>query len=148
MISSLQYLFAFNDSALEINMEGISHDDTLINAPNGGNNINWLLGHIIVSRDLVFQALETDCMSDASITKKYDRGTSSVPKSDAISLDELHRMHKATSRAIKENLLAFDPEKLTDQKREMLLFLALHEVYHIGQIGLMRRIIGKQGAIR
>jgi len=35
-----------------------------------------------------------------------------------------------------------------NEKYRMVTFLAFHESYHTGQTGILRRIIGKEGAIK
>jgi|GEM_PF-4157679 len=40
-------------------------------------------------------------------------------------------------------------EKLKDKDLlEQLTFLGFHETYHLGQIGLIRKLLGKEGAIK
>ncbi|HPZ26393.1 MAG TPA: hypothetical protein PKV58_10760, partial [Kaistella sp.] len=42
-----------------------------------------------------------------------------------------------------ENMDDFKPENIED-----LAALMLHEIYHSGQLGYMRRILGKEGKIK
>ena len=78
---------------------------------------------------------------------------------EAKSWDTLVEQFRALRKPIEEGLEAITDEALaaeapfspTDNPDEtigsLLAGLSFHEAYHAGQIGLLRRIVGKQGAI-
>ncbi len=51
----------------------------------------------------------------------------------------------ALERTTEADLAASHAKETVGQR---LAFLQFHEAYHIGQIGLLRRLLGKPGAIR
>jgi uncharacterized damage-inducible protein DinB len=67
-------------------------------------------------------------------------------------MEDLH----ATTPVIVERLNRLSPDALAAPSstnprstlEQQLGFLAFHESYHVGQVGVLRRLIGKPGAIR
>jgi hypothetical protein len=51
----LRFLFDFNHAAITRNCEGLTHTESLLPAPNGGNCANWVLGHILTHRSFVLE---------------------------------------------------------------------------------------------
>lgn len=148
------YIIQWNDRVNARNLEGISHADSLVQPPDG-NCINWIVGHIIVSRDSILRHCGAEPVAPAAVVERYARG--SAPVSDdglgAIPLDELRSLLRRSTEAL---LAAFDevgdttldggddPERTP---RSRIQFLLLHDTYHAGQLALARRIAGKPGAI-
>jgi hypothetical protein len=140
-------VFKSNNRVIHINMEGITHEDSLKSPENGGNCINWILGHIIASRDDVFEILGTQKLCDEEFLSLYERGSKNVSPDKAVKLKKLIETLDATLIKLEERIPDVD---LTEKEEElkMLAFLSFHEAYHCGQIGILRRIIGKEGAIK
>jgi uncharacterized damage-inducible protein DinB len=136
-----------NNRALNINLDGLSHEDCLVTPPGGGNNINWILGHMIISRDDMHEILGMKKKCNESFAEIYARGTSTISADKAIETDELLK----TFNDIQKDLVdAVGNTDFSDREKELmsLTFLAFHEAYHTGQTGLLRRIAGKSGAIK
>src|SRR5213075_700344 len=57
MQSFLGKLFELNYGALFRNLEGLSHEESLIEPPPGGNSVNWVVGHITASRNRILPLL-------------------------------------------------------------------------------------------
>ena len=95
---------------------------------------------------------------------KYDRyRRSSAPVTDAdgtISLFEMQADFAATRKALQAGLEALTTEELAakapfspaDDENEtvgsLIAVLVFHESYHIGQLGVLRRLAGAAGAIK
>lgn len=148
------YVIQWNDRVNARNLEGISHADSLVQPPDG-NCINWMVGHIIVSRDSILRHCGAEPVAPAVVVERYARGSAPISNDglDAVPLDELRSLMARSSEAL---LAAFeavddatldggdDPER---PPRARIQFLLLHDTYHAGQIALARRIAGKPGAI-
>ncbi|HAX48712.1 MAG TPA: DinB family protein [Ignavibacteria bacterium] len=131
---------------LNRNLKDISHPESLVTPAQGGNSINWILGHIIVSRDDIRELIGLDKLYGEDM-KMYQRGA------EAVSTDKLMDFSKLLEMFNTGQNLLVDKLKETDlrgdnEKYRMVTFLAFHEAYHAGQTGILRRIIGKEGAIR
>src|SRR5262245_20389268 len=50
-------MFEFSYSALFRNLEGITHEESLVQPQTGGNSLNWVLGHIVANRNRLLPML-------------------------------------------------------------------------------------------
>jgi uncharacterized damage-inducible protein DinB len=137
----------FSNRVITINLEGITHEDSLVSPPGGGNSINWVLGHMIVSRDDIREIVGLKRLSDGKMPEIYERGSKQLEPESALPIEELRSKYNGGQKEFEDAISATDftdrPEKLKE-----LTFLAFHEAYHSGQTGLLRRITGKEGAIK
>ena len=145
--------------ALHENLEGLSHEDSLVSAEKGGNNANWVLGHLVSANSDLLQTLGEDVSCDAEQMAPYKRGSEPLDPAKAQPLDELltafDRSHdrlvaKLGSMSAQE-LAAPAPFSPTNNPDETLGSLAsvvaFHQAYHVGQTGVLRRMVGRAGAI-
>ena len=139
-------IYNFNHRVIHINLEGITHEESLKSPVEGGNSINWVVGHLILSRDDIFEQLGLEKSCDEKLFKPYQRGTKDFAAPDAINLNELVNMFDVSQKKLEAKL---QQESLTEEKkRKDLMFLAFHEAYHCGQTGMLRHVAGKEGAIK
>jgi hypothetical protein len=146
-------LFGLNYEVLKKNLEGITHDDILIQ-PQGGNCLNWVIGHIVATRDGALQLLKKDPIWSQEEAEIYRRGSAPIRDSSrALSLRKLvsdldrsqDRLIAGLTEASGAELSAAAGEQTVG---ETLFVLQMHEAYHAGQTGLLRRIAGREGAIK
>ncbi len=139
-------VFKYNHRVLNINIEGITHEDSIKSPVNGAACINWVIGHIVLCRDEIHQLIELPGFCDKIYNELFDQGTNGNHIENPLLLVDILRLYDAS-----QNILNKKIEKLDFsgdiKKSERLTFYAFHEAYHIGQIGILRRIIGKEGAI-
>ncbi|HJY64141.1 MAG TPA: DinB family protein [Ignavibacteria bacterium] len=140
-------VFQFNHRAIGINLKDLTHEESLVSNSSGGNSINWILGHIIINRDDIFELLGMSRERDEKFSSLYSRGTQNIASENALLLEKLLEMFNSSQKKMEDGVsgadLSGDPEKL-----KRLTFLAFHEAYHVGQTGILRRIAGKEGAIK
>lgn len=155
--SVLAIQIAYNYSALKANLEGVSQADSLRRPEPAGNCLNWVVGHILTNRDQILELVGQAPVFKTEAAEVYKRG--SQPPTDparATELEELGALMAASQDAIKaglasrkrEDLEAPGPGKGGRSVEEILALLVFHEAYHVGQTGLLRRLSGRQGAIR
>ncbi len=152
-----QYKFA--DMAFKMNMKGVSHEDSIVLPKPAGSCINWIVGHLLATREDILELLGIDPMQSDEETKPYYRDGDSSATDQFTNLPELLDMFGDTQMLILEKLEELDDEQLSQpipndnpdvnpvSLSSRLFFYHFHEAYHIGQIGLVRRLIGKEGAI-
>src|SRR5262249_44856015 len=151
---SLAMLFDLNHLTLKQNTAGLCHEDSLIQPQPEGNCLNWVLGHIVAGRNEALRLLgKTPIWSEAE-TNLYKRGSSPITGSNrAEPLEKLLADLDLSQELLIEELNNISQEGLSAPARdktvgEYLAILHFHEAYHAGQIGLLRRLAGKEGAIR
>jgi hypothetical protein len=160
---TLTYMFGASQKILTANLAGITHDESL-QAPHGAANcINWLAGHILNTRSRLAGLLGAGgpfiLQPEASY---YGRGSQPIrPGDPCANLEKLTEGLRDSSalldakfrsltecellREIDAKMFAIKPEKPTITA--ILSFLICHEMYHSGQIGTLRRLIGKPSGI-
>ena len=131
---------------LNRNLKDITHEESLIAPAQGGNSLNWIVGHIIVSRDDIRELIGLDRLCGDDM-KMYDRGAEAVEAGELIQFSKLLEMFNDGESILEEKLKSTDLRE-DNEKYRMVTFLAFHEAYHVGQTGILRRIIGKKGAIK
>ncbi|MCP3915956.1 MAG: DinB family protein [bacterium] len=151
----------FTDFAVRKNLEGIGHEDSLRSAGEGGNSMNWVLGHLVNTRSSMLELLGGEPVTDARHGELYGRGSGPADTtSDTVALEELLRLWDASQAALLARLDAcgpsdlerrvpklFEPENEETVAEQLAAFL-FHESYHTGQLGVIRRSVGKAGAIQ
>ena len=153
-VESLQMLYEINQSALDLNVKGLSHEESLIQPPGGGNCLNWVAGHVVANRNFVLGLLGEEPIWTADESEPYKRGSAPIKDgSRARKFDEIVADFSKAQERIRAGLGRLKDEDLSRKQGEETLgdslhLLQFHEAYHIGQVGLLRRIAGKPGAIR
>ena len=150
----LPFLLSFDTRALHLNLEGMTHQEALAQPPGGGNCVNWVLGHVVVHRNHMLRLLGREPVWGAELDARYDRGSEPVTGEDgAASLDALTGALERARVALADALQSATPEQLAARVGsgplgQRLVLLLAHELYHAGQISVLRRFLGHPGAIR
>ncbi len=152
--------FRYTSHVFKANLEGLSDADALRRPEPAGNCINWVAGHVLSSRAGIVQLVGGKPPFAPADYKRYKRA--SPPLAAAEETIPLARM-LADFAATKEPLTAglsaltdaqlaapapFSPGNNPDETVGTLLVgLAFHESYHTGQLGVLRRLAGRDGVI-
>ena len=144
MSKELVKLYASVDRVLKTNLQGITHADSIKHIENC-NSINWLVGHIVVSRNGVLSLMELPPVAGEKLKAIYERGSKMMTDmGNAENLDALVKLFDEAQQRILEGVTKAYSDEIIDR----LTFLGFHEGYHVGQIGTMRKLLGKEGAIK
>lgn len=150
---------------LKANVAGLSHEDSLVQPPSAaashsvGNCLNWIAGHILATRGHLLELLGEPPVWSEAEAERYRRGSRPVTNpEDTVRLDKILADMEVSQRAILRSLEGLTPDWLaagvpSDSGEERTLgstlaLIVFHEAYHVGQTGILRRIIGREGAIR
>ena len=132
--------------------EGLSHTESLLQPPFPTNCVNWILGHILVSRNESILLSFGEKMWDEVLINRYDGGSEPVRIGDD-SVRKFEDLLKNIDESQKQ--LAALLDQLTDEDLELehsdergsrarwlcIRGLHWHETYHIGQLELLRSFI-------
>ncbi len=145
--------FADNLGILQMQVKGLSHQDSLLQPPFRGNSLNWVLGHILESRNGVLGLLgEQEVMTKAEAAR-YGYGSEPVTGEGPGVLrleDLLTRLERAQER-IAAGLKRAKAEDLAQERDfgwrkatvgDQAFFLYFHETYHTGQTEYLRQLAG------
>ena len=145
-----------------INLAGITHEESLIQPEPGGNCLNWVLGHLLSIYNQALPLLGQQPVLDEPTIQRYKRGSDPVTNpAEASQFEDLLTAWDETVRRIDAGLAGLTPEALDrpapqgsgpsepgDKVRDTLSTLMFHQGYHAGQTGVLRRRVGKAGAIK
>lgn len=158
---ALRTQLKFVHYSVHANLEDISDEESLASAERGGNSINWVLGHMVHSRAALLELLGGEPVLDTRGAEFYGRHTQPIGAgSDCVPTSELLRLYDGSQEVLLEKLsgasdatIAGDVPGIFDPEQKMqcgikLAALAFHEAYHAGQLGSIRRAIGRDSAIK
>ena len=158
---TLQRQYLYTTRTFLANLEGISDEEAFIQPQGGGHCMNWVAGHIVQHRALTLQLLGCPFHFPFNKYTRYNRGTDPILKDGpkVVPLSEMREDWSATGKDLLANLESVKVETLAkpapysplgdDEETvgSLVAGLLFHESYHIGQVGLLRRLLGKDGAI-
>lgn len=145
LIDIVSYLPKVNEVMLLKNVDGIIHEESIIEIQYI-STVNWILGHIVLTRfQLLNNNLGNSNFDISSLQDVYDRGTFFNLNSNFLRFEELLDLFKSTHEAITTGL---KNSEIDEKQLKTVIFLFQHESYHIGQIGLLRKLLGKESSFK
>jgi uncharacterized damage-inducible protein DinB len=146
----------FNHAAFHLNVDGISHAESLTSPGASGNCLNWVVGHIVAARQRwLATVLGGKPTIDITRLPVYARGAQRlVDGAGAVRLEELVAAYDAAQAPLLAGMAALTPERMGEKApfspgndpREtigsLVAKLTYHEGYHTGQTGILRRMLG------
>ncbi len=152
--TDLVRLYERSYMGVKLNLRDISDADSRVEPPGGANSINWVLGHLVMTRRLVLRLAGAEQVSDPELVEIYSGEEGAVfDRRRARPLEQLVADLDASQERLVAALPRLSPQALAAPARnstvaDQLTFLWFHEGYHNGQLGLLRRLVGKPGVIK
>lgn len=139
------------------NTANIDHAESLLSPVGGGNSFNWVLGHLVywrnesmtfVGKQPLFPEDTLSLYADAPLTqtRRAVEFEDLLSQYDQLKNPFIEGMKKLTADDLKKPVKESD--KSSGTIGSLLTRIVVHEAYHAGQLGLLRRITGRAGAIR
>ena len=157
----LRHQARLTHGAVRMNVEGLTHEDSLLQPEPGGNCLNWVVGHLLFVDQRMLGRLGQTPVLPLTDLARYERGSDPIQDpADALDLATLIAAWNESLPRIDAGLAALTPEALDTRSgfstnndpnetvRSLLHTLIFHQAYHAGQTGILRRLAGKAGAIR
>jgi len=149
----LQALFVDTFEAINQQLEGITHSDSVKQPPFGGNCIHWILGHLVVARCNFLMLLDVPSIWDMPQCRRCIPGSVPVTgESNSVPLDsllaDLDRTQEllliALARVPMQDILLIKQDQTIG---EHLVSYYGHESYHLGQLEILRQMVDKEGGV-
>ncbi len=146
--------FGNNVRLLELNGAGLTPELASRRSANGVASAAWILGHLVSSRRRLVRLVGGELQEEPVWEQQYARGGPGA--SAHLGWPELVEAFQSADQALKaafQQLADWDrpttnPALGIEQPLEQVLaFLYMHECYHLGQIGIIRKLHGLPGAI-
>jgi hypothetical protein len=148
-------------SVVQVNTAGLTQADSLVQPRPAGNCLNWVVGHLLGVYERALPMMGQSPILNEGALKRYDRGSPPIQDGgEAIEFAELMAAWEEASKRIDVGLAGLSEETLSapapfspgnnpnETIRTLLTTLFFHQAYHAGQTGILRRIAGKECAIR
>lgn len=146
---------------LRVNVADLSQEGSLIQPQPGGNCLNWNVGHLVCVNDQILPLVEQAPVLGTDKLKQYGRGSAALRDGkSALPLSQLLEAWDEQATRLDAGLAALAPEALdkpapttprnnpNETVGSLLSIVMFHQSYHVGQTGLLRRIAGKEGAVK
>lgn len=157
-IENFQHQAQFIDEIFQINVKGVSHEDSLMQPEPAGNCMNWIVGHLLWTYSYNLPVLGKEPEIEEEKLKQYARNSSPIESADeVIHFTKLIRLwNRSTAQWISgltqltleeldQPAKRFLEDKTKENLRSRISGVLIHQSYHIGQIGILRRLAGKPG---
>jgi uncharacterized damage-inducible protein DinB len=144
-----------------LNLTGVTHEESLAHPPGGGNSINWVLGHLLWTYEGALPLLGSEPVLPKGTVERYARGSAQLAEGEEpLPLAELQAAWDRAAERVDQRLAVLaddaldrsapfspsnDPNETVGSLIDTILF---HQTYHCGQLGVLRWVAGKAGAIR
>lgn len=147
-------------AVVAMNASGLTHEESLLGPEPAGNCMNWVLGHLLWAYDRFLPQLGREPALPAGSLDRYARGGEPLGGEPALEFRELLRAWDRACDGIDAGLAALTSERLAgpgvstgdsapdDTFRTSVNTVLFHQAYHGGQTGVLRRVAGREGAIR
>ena len=155
MITNQQLIdgFSLNTRLIQLQTDGLSHADSLVQTPYKINCMNWVLGHIAVNRDNVLRLIGRQVLLSEEQRLRYKTESEAIVEDgpDVLQLEKLIEILSTGQLRLEEAIKELSEMDLLEQIQVgdgmMLLGTRLygfyfHDTYHTGQTELLRQIAG------
>lgn len=142
-----------NQRMIHTELADLTHAESLVQPSFNANCLNWVIGHILSSRDICLKLLELPPVLSEAETTTYNYGSDPLTSAEkAIQLSDLISRLDASFAALSQCIQALSSEQLEVEVQlwdkpqplgGMLAFFFWHEAYHVGQLNLLRQVAGK-----
>ncbi|CAN5469236.1 hypothetical protein BH10CHL1_BH10CHL1_46220 [soil metagenome] len=146
--------FARNVWVIHRHTDDVTQAESLIQPPFQHNCLNWVLGHIVQSRDDLLKLLGASPVLDEAEADRYQRGAEAVTAATRTVVD-FARLRQVLDEQQQRLAVAFANSAADVMSRkvgdntfgETIRVLYFHEAYHTGQIDILRQVAGKNDTI-
>ena len=134
-------------------LDGVTHEESLVQPPFRGNCLNWVLGHIVVSRAETLTSLEEALPWNDTDAARYQRNSDPIGSAEqALPLAQLLDLLEQSQTRLLAGLSRISTERLAatgddGTLAEQIAFSNWHETYHVGQLELLRQLAGKNDKV-
>ncbi len=160
-VEVLRHQARITHQVVRLNTAGVTQEESMVQPRPAGNCLNWVVGHLVAIYDQALPLLGQEPVMAAGAMERYQRGSPPLrDPADAMPLEELLAAWDEASRradaglagltaGVMERPAPFSPGGDPDETvRSLVSTMIFHQAYHAGQTGVLRRIAGREGAIR
>lgn len=157
MITPQQLAEAFERNAqiVKLQTRDMTHAESLIQPPFRSNCMNWVVGHMLSSRNTVLRLLGEGPALDPAAAERYAREAEPIVGDDdgalplealLTALDEGQARLATALAGVGEAALAQEVNLFGGSTRRVIdwvFFLYFHDSFHVGETSVLRQVTGK-----
>ena len=145
----------------QVNTEGVAHEESLHQPTESGNCLNWIAGHLVTAYNSVLPSLGAEPVWDEGRMAAYKRGSDPLTATEeAMEFAEIVEAFSVAHERVMRGLGNLAPDRLSEPAPyspgnnpeetlgSLLHLIAFHQAYHVGQLGLGRRLLGMAGGVK
>lgn len=154
--AGLNMILQRNYGVIQRQIKDITHEQSLMQPPFRGNCMNWVLGHLVMSRDRILVMTNQPTLWTQEQRTRYERGSEPIVNGkDALPFEKISADLVTSQERIQGWLENAKPEDLevkiiphgiptteADPIWDWMEFLLWHEAYHLGNLELLRQVAG------
>jgi uncharacterized damage-inducible protein DinB len=152
----LIHQFQFNQMTLLRILADVSQEESLRELQPDVNSINWIVGHLLATRAGMLAEMGAEPHWSKAQSLRYAPRPKGWTVAQAMDISELKQACVDSLQRIESALRVFESSFSQPSKRlphlpqggtmgDRIGTFVCHEEYHVGQIGLIRRLLGKPG---
>jgi uncharacterized damage-inducible protein DinB len=154
-IAVLRAQAALTAAVAEAALADVSHEESLRTPIPGVNAMNWVAGHLANVNAGILELLEHPGDPSSRDLAHYAPGTPAIGDAanawDIAALrqalqQQAPRIDQALADARPALLAGPPPPGFEGELRSFLHFIAFHQGYHVGQLGMLRKALGHERA--
>jgi len=138
---------------------GLTHEDSLIQPPYNVNCFNWVVGHIVTSRNALFRNIDREELwsTDDGLERYRTESEPILGDGEGVwKLEDLLSALAESQEKIEERLSAATQEYLDEEievegrtasRNARILFAYFHDTLHTGHTEILRQLSGKSDRI-
>jgi hypothetical protein len=139
-------LFSLNAGAIRGTCRDVSDAEALRRPGPGQNPMAWMVGHIAVYRAEILAKIGGESGKASDLARLFGKDVPVTSTEGWPPLQELLRRFLSLHEALVERLRAAGEaafETKTESGLPVVSFMHFHETYHVGQLGYVRKWLGK-----
>ena len=145
-------IFNVNNVLITRALDGLSEDDLRRRLSDQSSSMFWVLGHIVHTRGGLLRLLGEDYRTGWGDV--FRRGASELDRQEYPTLSSIERVREEIIGRVRARLASVEDDQLSkpaptspapnvETVRDLIAFLAMHEAYHVGQLGFIRKLMGR-----
>jgi hypothetical protein len=147
----LAYVFALNDGLIRRALDGLTDEQAWSRLSDQNNSMMWIVAHAVSVRAGMLEMLGETI--DTGWGNTFARGSTPSEAIRRPSRDEILAVHDAVATRVKTRLAVMTEAELSAPAigtripnattvAEQIGFFTLHDSYHVGQLGYIRKALG------
>ena len=147
-VEPLKRMLQTNDAFVRECVRDLSDAESRQRPLDIGNSFHWVLGHMVIYRDAILELLGRPRLHPEAARVAFKRNADPTAGEPDVAFETLvadfetagPQLQEALAAASDAQLQAAYNDKYSVEQR--LVHLVWHEAYHVGQLGMLRRLAG------